>query len=678
MCFFFFFNEKGNKEFTKLFPKLIKGCSDEAMPSQYTKYLRIHGDNIVECERTLELIKNAYEGELILLKSPLYKPRYCLKFDGGCFVIELLSGHDRWGVDVAAVLQNNGGILHEGADSYVTELSQNDEKVIFALEYCSALPAGNNAWQRSGRALSAVLAGVPYLYYAEIGGVELDENREVKAPRFPNPVVPFSYISTTKRYNCCCAPVYKTHPSITESLFQRYKDILGVDQSLLIIKGLINGEDVSEALNELIDRDLKLVKQLAEERRSQDTLRRNQWDGLLNATSPENWLISNTSSLVWQKKAASKVRVSPSYRQLLSTVIGYNCTTIGGKDIPICLLPTNKVTTFENLLHSLYPTLSISLDKTKPLAIVWITGFKPAGDDSRPDRGLAPLARMTLGGAVNMMSIISGPAKVSTWNKLISSIALLCQENGLWQVVFNLCNYVLVDSDTLSAPRYYTQNCSFRQNPASVVFPLAGDPVEFSEDDTDCAIHQIFAHKSDLGVLEGMCNPPGGDWSGISCYSQQGVYRWTSLPRVSQIGGKRPDHVIQIAKRGLNVFLSIESKGLGADLENEIGDHLRDYLSDLFKTLPTAQRKIGKEWRSMGSEVPVLDPYRIVSVGAFMYKNNAELETHRVRGKLDAVMAFELGSMSVVHIIDKSPQKIVEDVLKQCEKVMSGFKVQVH
>ena len=678
MFFFFFFDEPGSKDVANLLPQLVDDSLNEEMPRSYTKYLRIHGDNIVECERTLEIIKEAYKGKLTLLKSPLYKPKYLLTFSDGAFVIELLSGHDRWGVDVVAIIQNQGGILHEGADSYVTELNGNVETVLFELEYCSALPAGNNAWQRSGRALSAALAGVPYLYYTELGGVELDEDRNVKAPRFPNPVVPFSYVSTSKRYRCCCVPVYKTHPAITQQLFAHYQNALGEEQGREIIKGIINKEDYSASLTTLINKDLALVKLLANGRRTTDTLRGVQWDQLLSSDKPDEWLANNTATLIWQKKSADKVLVSNTFKQLIASVIGYSCRTIGGRDLPICIVPINKIPTLETKIHALYPNLNISLDRTKPLAIVWITGFKPRGDDSRPDRGLVPLARMTLGGQANMMCVVSGPAKRSTWNKLNVSLNELCADNGLWLAVFNLCNYVLIDSATIAQPKFFNNSINIQRSITPVTFTKAGNPSAFTEDDTDCAIHQIFAHKNNLGILEGMCNPPGGDWSGISCVDKKGEYRWTSLPRVSQIGGKRPDHVIQIALQSCNVFFSIESKGAGRDLENGIGTKLTDYLRDLFSTLPTAQRKVGTEWRSMGNDLPVLDPYRIVSIGAFMYSNASELEVHRVRGHLDAILAFQLGQTSTVHVVDRTNDKIVEKVLKQAEQAMTGFVIQVH
>jgi len=676
--FFFFFDEIQKSTNTESIPQVVDKTSVLSIPDNYSRYLRIHGDNIVECERTLELIKKAYHGELILLKSPLYKPIYELRFDGNVFVIELLSGHGRWGVDVASVLQKNGGILHEGADSYVTNLDGDKETLIFALEYCSALPAGNNAWQRSGRALSSVLAGVPYLYFAEIGGVELDGDREVKAPRFPNPVVPFSYLMTSLKYKSICVPVYKTHPSITNSLYEKFKDTIGLDESLHIIKGLIDGTNPSEAINYLISKDLKLVKLLSEDRRSHNTLRNDQWDRLLAASKPEDWLSTYTGSLIWNKKTSDKVLVSSSFRRLLPAVMRLNCRTIGGKDLPICIIPPDKMGAFETILKTLYPTISFRLNKEKPLAIVWITGFKPKGDDSRPDRGLPPLARMTLGTSVEVMSIVYGPAKNSTWIQMKTSLTKLCNENGLWQAVFNLSNHVLVDSATISQPQYFSKDCVLKRNPNPVVFSKAGDPIEYTEDDTDCAIHQVFAHKNELGILEGMCNPPGGDWSGVSCFSKNEEYRWTSLPRVSPVGGKRPDHVIQIATKDKNIFFSIESKGRGTDLEDNIGIHLSDYMRDLFGSMPTAHRKINGEWRSMNGSTPCYEPYCLFSIGAFLYKNAQELEVQLTRGHLDGILAFELGPETIVHVKDATSGKILTDVLKKAQVNMAGFKVQIH
>ena len=678
--FFYYFDEDQavRKAAEKPILKIVDGSVGVSVPDKYTKYLRIHGDNIVECERTLKLIKEAYHGQLFLLRSPLYRPKYQLIHDSGCFVIELFSGHGRWGIDIVSDLQNNGGILREGADSYVTELRNDKELLIFALEYCSALPAGNNAWQRNGRALSSVLAGIPYLYFAEIGGVELDSGRNIKAPRFPNPVVPFSYLSTSNKYNSLCVPVYITHPSITDKLYNKFKEVIGVDESLEIIKGLIDSINLSNAIQSLIDKDLKLVKLLSNDRKTIDTLRGEQWDGLLSSPKPEEWLSTHSNSLVWKKKTSDKVCVSPSFKTLLATVLSFNCLTVGGTNLPICIIPVDKLVDFESLLKKLYPSINASINKDKPLAIVWITGFKPKGDDSRPDRGLVPLARMILGPSVELMSIVYGPAKPSTWVQMKTSLSKLCGENGLWQAIFSLSNHILVDSITLSEPYYLYKDCQLKKNSSDFKFDKATDTSVFSEDDIDCAIHQIFAHKNELGILEGLCNPPGGDWSGISCYHKNVEYRWTSLPRVSPIGGKRPDHVIQIAMTDKNIFFSIESKGKGATLEKNIGKHLSDYMRDLFLNLPTAYRNINGEWRSMEQDTPTLVPYSLYSVGAFLFNNENELSVQLERGKLNAVMAFEMGIETILHVKDATPGCLFTKVLQKAQNIMTGFIIKIH
>ena len=461
------------------------------------RYLRVHGDNIVECERTLLLLSQAFGKEVrIIPASSLYMPFYELAInDKDILQIELLSGHGRWGVDITTALMDNGGILREGADSYITEIVNGQEKILLAIEYCSALPAGNNAWQRNGRAYSSVLAGVPYLYYAEVGGVELDENRAVKAPRFPNPVVPFSYLTTTKRMNAFCIPVYTTHPSITEALHKEFQNIFGYSDSLEIVKGIILITDYSKSISALIQKALSLVSILSNKRRTTDTLRNNEWENLLHAQSSGEWLKKNATHLIWKKKTADKVQVSATFKQLFTSVLAFDCLTIGVKDLPICIIPDSKRNDFEALLKRLYPKTQFAFNKKKQLAIVWVTGFKPRGDDSRPDRGLTPLARMVLGNNTDILTIIYGPAKLSTWNAFISSPEQIAKDNGLWQSIMNICDYVLVDSATCKKKMFYKTNAKRQENPDPIVFPYKKPNIVFSEHDTDSAIHQIFSRK---------------------------------------------------------------------------------------------------------------------------------------------------------------------------------------
>lgn len=643
------------------------------------RHIRIHGDNIVECERSLDLISSAYGIDPVSSSEVLYKPSYLIEGNQEILRIDLLPGHDRWGISIADILIENGGVLREGADSYVTEVIDNLEHILFAVEYCSALPAGNNAWQRNGRAYSSVMAGIPYLYFAEIGGVELDENRNVKAPRFPNPVVPFSYIMMTNTHNSYSIAIYKPHPSISDELYDSYKDIFGQQESLQLIKAILSSENPKQYIEALKKKELLMVKKLASQRRSVDTFRDNQWDLLLNSKNAAISITKELNQIKWKKKTSEKVNNTETYKALFSETQDLSCLTIGAKDLPICIIPLDKIDTFQKIIDKIYPKqLGINIDKKKPLAIVWITGFKPRGDDSRPDRGLTPLAKMILNDSANILVIVSGPAKKSTWNSFASSPTDLAKENGLWQSILNVANYVLIDSTTSKSYLYYTPKLDLIENQDSVSFAYKNIVPEFSEQDTDTAIHQIFSRKEKLNLFESLCNPPGGDWSGITYFMKDGrKYRWTSLPRVSQIGGKRPDHVIQYIQGNLSTFIIIESKLKGKDLEDNIGTNLTSYINDLFNTLPTAYIEPNSDWRLFNSKECKLDKYTTISVGAFIYKNNEELKGHLKRGNLDAVIAFEFNNLTKIHILCKSEKCILLDLLGKIYEELINFEIQI-
>lgn len=646
-----------------------------------TRHLRIHGDNIVECERTLLLLSQAFDKEVRLItEASLYMPIYEMTInEKETLYIDLLAGHGRWGVDIATVLMNGGGVLREGADAYLTEMVNGKEQILLAIEYCSALPAGNNAWQRNGRAYSSTLAGVPYLYYAEVGGVELDGSRTVKAPRFPNPVVPFSYLITTKRMGAFCVPVYTAHQSITDALYNKFQSVFGYSDSLEIVRGVIIKTDFSKAVTTLIQKALSLVTLLARERRTIDTLCGDEWGDLLNAPSSGEWLKNNSTHLIWKKKTASKVQVSNTFKQLFDTVLAFDCLTIGAKDLPICIIPDDKRTDFESLLKRLYPKMSFVFDSKKQLAVVWVTGFKPRGDDSRPDRGLTPLARMILGDDTNILTIIYGPAKQSTWQAFVESPEQIATDNGLWQSILNICDYVLIDSATCKKKLFYKTKSRRKQNTKSIIFPYQKPDITFSEHDTDTAIHQIFSKKEQYGIYESLCNPPGGDWSGISYFeNDRNEYRWTSLPRVSTVGGKRPDHIIQVMSKGRNIFLSIESKQKGKDIEDNIGINLKTYINDLFKNMPTAYRTSTQDWRLFHKDSVNIKRYSMVSIGAFIYSSETDLRIQLKRGKLDIVFAFEFDEETVLHILSNTNGNFIKDLLKQICMDMIGIKIQIH
>ena len=611
---------------------------------------------------------------MTLIDCPIYLPTYQIITENTQYKIELLSGHGRWGINIGNYLMDNGGILREGADSYISEVIGEQEKFLLAIEYCSALPAGNNAWQRNGRALSSVLAGIPYLFMAELGGVELNKKREVIAPRNPNPLVPFSYLSVTKDYNKLCAPVYKPHPSITEELYHKFNEVFGYQESLKVIRGILTNTDVTVYINNLIHRSLRLIELLTEEKKGNKTLKGKDWPTYLNCSDRANWIIEN-SNMVWSKKTSNKVKAPDRIKKLISQAISMSLRTIGASDIPICLIPQNRVVEFESVLKSYYPKLKFKLPNDKHLAVVWITGYKPRGDDSRPDRGLCPLTKMVMGNSCRIVSIVYGPAKPLTWKILGKGIDVLASNNGLWQSIYKICDGVLIDSSTKTEPEYISIAQEKLIARDELIIPFNAEfEIEHSEHDTDTAIHQILTRS---GLAECLCNPPGGDWSGINYFRNGEIFRWTSLPRVSEIGGKRPDHVFQQELKDSNLFISIESKGKGSDLEDEIGVNLVAYLRDLFSMVPTSIKKVNAEWR-LYNDKPNLDAYKTISVGAFIYNNDDELQEHMVRGKLDSIMAFEFRKPSVLHMLSNDKGRILEDFVKEASKRISGFVVKIH
>jgi hypothetical protein len=657
--------------------------------------LRIHGDNIIECERALKLIALAYKATAERISSSIFLPCFnIIKNDSTLFSVDLLAGHDRWNVRIKEELARHGAPLREATDAYITRLSKdgNTEEILFAIEFCSALPAGNNAWQRSGRALTCSEIGIPYFYFAEIGGVELDENRAVKAPRFPNPIVPFSYLTASKSLQVVCVPIYEPHSAISDDLREKYTHVFGLSASLALIKCILEGSDYEDELQVLTQKGLTLVQLLSGSRKRKDTFQVLEWTKFLELTSGQakaEWLSTEENKQIWKKKAADKVSVSQTFKALIAEMQKLDCLSIGAKDIPICLIDKKSMPDFTNILHSIYPkssieTLTQKLEKeNKPIIVVWITGFKPKGDDSRPDRGLVPLARMLFGNDIDILTIVYGPAKEGTWRLFKDNPMKLPQINGLWETVFNLSNYILADSETstLGALTYLVERKLERKN-EKVVFDAATPTGQYSEHDVDTAIHSLFLegqYYSDYNIFEGMCNPPGGDWSGVSVldYDTLDEYRWTSLPRVSAIGGKRPDHVIQIIKDKKVYFLVIESKGKANDLEEDIGINLSQYIIDLFSNPPTAFKEVD-EWKLYEGTVPI-KPFSTISGGAFIFKNKEELTQSMEHGQLDFVMAFEfkdLDTPSVLHLKTSSKFKFLNDLLLEII-ADSGFEMRL-
>jgi hypothetical protein len=659
--------------------------------------LRIHGDNIIECERTLSLIALAYNGKVVAKSKSIIVPSYSIKsIEKEIFEVELLGGHDRWNVNFNTELTKYGAPLREATDAYITRVSKDEktEELLLAIEFCNALPAGNNAWQRNGRAVTCAEIGIPYFYFAEIGGVELDGDRKVKAPRFPNPIVPFSYLTSSKSLNVVSVPIYEAHPAITNELRKKFTHIFGKEASLNLLKSIIEQSQINDAMDVLIEKGTTLVKILSNDRKRVDTFRALEWDEFLKISSGQKkaeWIKNHPNKQVWKKKSSDKVNVTKTFKTLLTKTQELNLLSIGAKEIPICLVANGNIKKFASLLREIYPAVRINAladkieTKNKPLIIVWITGFKPRGDDSRPDRGLVPLARMLFGNDIDILTIVYGPAGKQTWKTFNENPERLVSSNGLWQAVLNLSNYVLADSATseFSVLTTIISRDLERKN-VKVVFNAAKPNGIYGEHDVDTAIHTLFSRQSSLNIFESMCNPPGGDWSGISYFNfvDKTEYRWTSLPRVSATKAKRPDHIIQIHTKKEEIFLVIESKNNARDLDENIGERLTEYVNVLFKIPPTAYKPNKQDWQSFIGKKSPLNNAVTYSGGSFVYKNLDEMEKEMKEGKLDFVLAFEFkndGTETIGHLLHSDKSKFLNSIFTDIVSQFNGsLKIKVY
>ena len=660
-----------------------------------TYNFRIHGDNILECETALELISkviNPVNSNPVFKKSAAYAPIYEIAdSEGLVFKVQLFPGYGRWKFDIAKYLSTKGASLREAADAVITRLIEENgnsfETPVLALEFCGALPAGNNAWQRCGRALSLAYAKIPYLYFAELGGLELDSNRNIKAPRFPNPLIPFAYLVLGKEEDILSLPVYTPSPSINNDLANDFNDYFGHEDSKILIKKVLLGGD--DDISKLQWKAERIVEILAGKRKGNGILAPQDWAVLVKQNSgieKAEWLIKK--KMPWNKKIS--IESTNTFKKLLELTVKIGAVAAGSKDMPICLIDKSNRSTYSKKLESLYKgKLSKNFsdwvaDSSGPLLCVWVAGFKPRGDDSRPERGLVPLARMIFGRKVDILTIIYGPAKPAAFLQLQTNMSFLAKTNGLWESVINLSSALLVDSKTNKK----SENLGFvieniKKESAEFLLPASSETPSFGEHDVDSVLHLIFSDSNTDGVYESICNPPGGDWSGISIidFTTETEYRWTSLPRVSGVEAKRPDHLVQFAFN--NSFLAIESKEKYATLEKEIGPRLEKYAKDLIVKNPPISYRQNKQakWETFSDSL-TNNVHSFYSGAAFIFSNEEEMKKALIESEVDIVVGVEFIPNTIetrLHILTSKDGAVFVDFIKErISKFADSISLHVH
>lgn len=646
--------------------------------------INIHGDNIVECERALLLCKNSLKLRNVKLdySSTVFCPMYIAENNIEQFCFTFYPGYGRWNFDILQYLQTNKNSLREAPDVLITEIVDNREIPLLAIEYCGALPAGNQAWQRSGRGYSTGMSKVPYFYVAELGGYELDEKRNRKAARLPNPAVPFSYISYSHDDNFVL-PVYEKSAGCDDDNAELYKDVFSENELEKLTAKILSNEDYSADKKELENKVIKFIQIKALTSKGKSiTLSADEWQKAYNVICENESLINflcKENPMHW-KKTAYIEGLTESASHFMQIASKYAIGITSAK-LPMCIIPNIKKSDFLEEMFELYPNLTGEfknwISKSKNLVIAWVMGFKPRGDDARPDRGLVPFARMLTGNKANILTLVYGPAPSETWKEMEENPKELGKTNGLWEAIFSASDAVLVDSSTSNMKKIsYLKNDFQLENSAANAKKefVQTVPKKIGENDVDTILHTFFTNIPSPEIFEGVCNPPGGDWSGISVLENKTEFRWLSLPRVSKTEAKRPDHVFEIF--GIEkkpILLSVESKETATSLENDIGERLNRYLVDLAVNTVGAERKTKtKEWKISSHKINIGD-YILVSAAAYISKKEHDLETVESKVKCDIIFsyAFDENKNCTIKMSAYSEigNKIVDSLLKS-DKIM--------
>lgn len=114
---------------------------------------------------------------------------------------------------------------------------------------------------------------------------------------------------------------------------------------------------------------------------------------------------------------------------------------------------------------------------------------------------------------------------------------------------------------------------------------MSSSIILLSENDIDTvlfAVFEIFESWIPGEWYVNLCNPPGGDWSRFTLREDVNgaIYTWNTLPRVRGVN-KLPDFVVQCHGRDSekDLIISIESKDKPANLENEIGIRMNEFIA---------------------------------------------------------------------------------------------------
>ena len=618
----------------------------------------IHGDNIVECERAFALILQALNHQNLSVSTPMGSPvcpEYHITVSNQVNPIKVTfyPGFGRWDKNILNTVRERGGVLREAADVIITGVSKGQEELLIAIEFCGALPAGNQAWQRNGRAYSFGKAGIPYFYVAELGGYELDNERQRKAPRMPNPAVPFSYLTYSNYQNIVALPIFTASLGADEESRKLFADEFSSHEFVNMLRAIIYGTNQDMILMNLQHKVVSFVQKRANANRSNQALTARQWQEayelVMAGDSIVDYLVQK-APLSWAKIAYID-SLTNSARALMNLTKNY-AIGLTSTNLPMCIINKDNRPDFADQVVKLYNNLPDDfiawLKRSENLTICWVMGFKPRGDDARPDRGLPPMTRMLIGDGQDLLSVIYGPAPLATWQLLLNAPSELMVQNGLWEAILQVSDAVLVDSSTDNQTRHgLVRSHWMSETPMPEIRPffVSPRPKHIGENDVDTVLHTILAKFTGSEVFEGMCNPPGGDWSGISLLlppERDIELRWLSLPRVSGENTKRPDHVFQIfSVLSQPIILCVESKEKPGSVEKEIGPQVIAYVANLMESPANTERIVTTDnWHHSEKQID-RDDFVMASAVAFISSDKKQILNVQKKSSADLLFCFE-------------------------------------
>lgn len=268
------------------------------------------------------------------------------------------------------------------------------------------------------------------------------------------------------------------------------------------------------------------------------------------------------------------------------------------------------------------------------------------------------LIAMLFGESTEILTFIYGETLESTIQKLDQNILSLSSGNGLWSAIVSLSDFIILDAPKIPKntedsnivrliPNMENKTFSLSLKNRTTNMLISPYPTHYTENDVDTFIHTIFNYIIP-NTFEGFCNPPGGDWSGISLINNNDPaigteFRWLTLPRVSD--SKRPDHITVL----FNLFekpliICTESKESPRNLEPNIGPALTKYIFDLLSYPPSVERQLNSDiWTISTSTVSVSD-FTCASIGCFFAPINFDLSTISSKCNCDVLIGFNIDS----------------------------------